>query len=228
MKKNLLIFTLIIISFTSCTSVRYHANYDIKLKNSTDDNCFLDDNIQICFTPTNKDINFILKNNTNQNIKLIWDEVLITIDSNESRVIHEGIRLIDKGKTQIPSIIYPNQTIKDIISPIENIQWVSNEGWDQSPLFIDCNYIKIQDYTKEIYDSLEFINIVKFTKNTSSIILHIPILINETTRKDYQFNFKINKATIKPIQVYDQKKGDLSLALGFSSSVILLLMILGM
>jgi hypothetical protein len=231
MKK--LIFTIAIGSLlmASCTSVRYQANYEFKLSevkksekgspaqisSSLDtlkgakSNCYSDSTIKVCFTPTNKNIHFEMTNLTDQNVKLVWDESMITTVGSQSKVMHDGVKFIDRNQYQQPSIVYPNQTFKDMFTPTENVYWRDGVysqygstpgGWEQKPLLIDKNYI---NGGTEVLDSTKFTDYVTSMKD-ATIQINMPILVDDTKRKDYRFNFKVVDGVVVPVEVADNKK----------------------
>ena len=229
--KNPLFIIIASLLITSCTSVRYHVNYKFKLsevKKTEKDlpiqidslidplknikaNYYSDSTIEIFFTPTNEDIHFAITNLTNQNLKLVWDESVITINNSQSKVIHNGVRLINRNEYQQPSIIYPNQTFKDRFVPTENISWQDGQGgqlggWNQEPLLINKNYINSPVGSTEVFDSTQFVDYVTLLKNSSTIQINMPILVDDIKRKDYHFTFKVIYGVITPVNIKDRKK----------------------
>ena len=233
MKK--LLFTIAIGSLlmASCTSTRYTATYDVDLSNvkktekgkptisvgsldtikGVGKNCYSDSTIKVCFTPTKKDIGFTLTNLTDENLKLVWDEALITTIGSQSRVMHDGIKFIDRNSFQRPSVIYPNQTLSDIVTPTENVYWrdgVATQnsyvagGWEQKPLILDKSYI--EGYGTEVMDSTKFTDFVKSMSDGGTININLPLTTDDNKRKDYQFNFDVNNGKVYPVEVVDKKK----------------------
>ncbi len=233
MKK--LLFTIAIGSLlmASCTSTRYTATYDVELSNvkktekgkptisvgsldtikGVGKNCYSDSTIKVCFTPTKKDIGFTLTNLTDENLKLVWDESLITTIGSQSRVMHDGIKFIDRNSFQRPSVIYPNQTLSDIVTPTENVYWrdgVATQnsyvagGWEQKPLILDKSYI--EGYGTEVMDSTKFTDFVKSMSDGGTININLPLTTDDNKRKDYQFNFDVNNGKVYPVEVVDKKK----------------------
>lgn len=240
MKKLILSIAVGSLLMASCTSVRYQAHYEVKLSEvkksekgvptqisssldtlkGTKSNCYSDSTIRVCFTPTSKDIHFEMTNLTDQNLKLVWDESMITTVGSQSKVMHDGVKFIDRNQYQQPSIIYPNQTFKDMFTPTENVYWRDGVysqygstpgGWEQKPLLLDKNYI---NGGTEVLDSAKFVDYVTSMKNGGKIQINMPIIVDDTKRKDYRFDFKIADGVIVPVEVNDSKKTMVASAFG--------------
>ena len=79
---------------------------------------------------------FDIFNKTDSGIRINWDDLsMIYPDGTSSRVIHKGIKLIDRNNPQASTIIPPNASITDILIPSEKISDTSYLGWGYAPLF---------------------------------------------------------------------------------------------
>ena len=135
---------------------------------------FKDENITATFFVMDSQISFDLVNNTDKGIKINWDEVAYIDPTGQSmRVIHNGIKLIDRNAPQAPTFIPPMARINDIIIPSENISYVSGQygGWKESDLFPGKD--------KSIYTGAEF-------------GIYFPLEI-KGEKKEYNLRFKVNK-----------------------------------
>ena len=97
-----------------------------------------DDMIRIVWYPSTTQFDFTMHNKTDHSIKIIWDEaVYVNENGSSGRVIHTGVRFIDKNYPQPPSVIAKNTDIEDLIIPADNIKSESGpySGWIISPLF---------------------------------------------------------------------------------------------
>ena len=231
---------------TSCTSVRYYADYEVNLtgvekssngkkievgETSIKENCFSDSNLRVCFTPSKKDIGFTLVNLTDQNMKVVWDETVVTTLGKESKVLHEGVKFIDRNDFQRPSIVYPGKSLSDLVAPSENVYWrdgyysqygSSPGGWEQRPFFIDRNYTPSG---AETLDSSSFVSYVENIKKAGNISINLPVVVGESNRKDYEFKFKVEDAKISPIEIQDSKKTSTASAVITTISTVLLLIL---
>lgn len=97
-----------------------------------------DDMIKIVWLPLSTQFGFTLKNKTDHSIKIIWDEA-VYVDPNGSsgRVMHAGVKYIDRNNPQPPTVVVKNANIDDMIVPTDNIYYVSGQygGWRTKPMF---------------------------------------------------------------------------------------------
>lgn len=78
---------------------------------------------------TEKQFEFLLTNKTANTFKVIWDEALYIDENNTSqRVIHKGVRLIDRSNPQAPSIIGGGTKSEELLIPVDNIDYSSYSG----------------------------------------------------------------------------------------------------
>jgi len=93
---------------------------------------FEDDLVKASFYFGNTQIVMRLDNKSDYTMKINWDNAAWISPTGESgRVIHSGVRLIDRNAPQSPSIIVRNGKLSDIIIPTDNIYYVSGQygGW---------------------------------------------------------------------------------------------------
>lgn len=179
--KKLFLFGFIIFMMSACTT--WQTKYEMKLTEvevsglivkdlqKQDKNYnFEDENIKMDLAVKNELIEFSLLNKTNNTIKILWDNaVFIGIDNKSSRVIHQGIRYMDKANPQTPTVIVKQTTINDIVVPSDNIYFFMNT-WAIDPLIPE-------KLTKE-----EVVN--------SKIKFYVPIEINNKIN-EYLLTFTI-------------------------------------
>jgi hypothetical protein len=85
---------------------------------------FEDGLIRSTWTFLRTQISFSITNKTGHSIKIPWDDAAFVNSSGQSmRVIHSGVKLIDRDKPQSPSIVARNSTLTDIIIPADNIRY---------------------------------------------------------------------------------------------------------
>jgi hypothetical protein len=112
----------------------YDWNFALQQPSPNNGLSYVDDNISIVFLIDKERIGFEIQNKSDAAMKINWDEVsFISPDDRASRVIHSGIRLIEKDSPQTPTLIPPNSRIKDFIVPSDNI--VFSSGWKTYELF---------------------------------------------------------------------------------------------
>ena len=191
---------LIAIGFTGCFSytamlgTTYKYDYamlkkdDSTSKTDTTQNMnFEDDKINANFSIGDKQINFTIKNKTDNVMKIIWDEAAIVQFGTSHKVMHTGVKYIDRNNSQPPTVIPPQASIEDLILPADNIYYregyygtyYSNPGgWEEHDLFPknDLNKPEIKE------------TIMKLSGQTFSV--YLPIQYQEKTLY-YTFNFAI-------------------------------------
>ena len=200
MKK--IIYTAIIATiFTSCTA--YQGVYNVGLKeverpqnvkeqygeskivNFQEEGktkySYEDDMIKIIWLPLSTQFGFTLKNKTDHSIKIIWDEA-VYVDQNGSseRVMHSGVKYIDKSNPQPPTVVVKNANIDDMIVPTDNVYYTSGQygGWRTKPMF--PNIASTQDELNTLTQ--------KYIGKEVKILL--PLKIQETIN-EYIFTFKV-------------------------------------
>jgi hypothetical protein len=179
---------------TSLVSVESPANAKIKygetkiINNTGEDGItkysYEDDYINIVWYIGNTRLNFLLTNKSGYTIKLPWDDMAyVDEDGKTMRVIHSGIRLVDRNAAQAPSVVPKNATLNDILIPSENIYYVSGQygGWQESPLFPK-------------YSSQEEANNSPVLGKIVRVIF--PIII-EDVQNEYVFEFSVDSVVVK-------------------------------
>jgi len=140
-----------------------------------------DEMIKIVWLPLSTQFSFILENKTEHSIRIIWDEaVYVNENGSSGRVMHAGVKYIDRNNPQPPTVIMKNARIDDLIMPTDNVYYVSGQygGWRTKPLF-DSNAMS-QEELAEVTQ--------KYINKTVSILLPLKI---EDTINEYIFKFKI-------------------------------------
>jgi len=80
---------------------------------------------------------FVLYNKTEQSMKILWDEsVYVNVDGVNNRVMHSGIKFIDRNGPQPPSVIIRKGKWEDTLVPVDNVEWLEGSSkWHAKPLF---------------------------------------------------------------------------------------------
>lgn len=88
-----------------------------------------DDLVAFTWYVSKSQLNFRLKNKTNHSIKIPWDDIVFIDPAGQSmRVIHSGIRYVDRNNAQSPSVVAKNSTINDILVPSDHIYYLDDGG----------------------------------------------------------------------------------------------------
>ena len=144
---------------------------------------FEDDYIDILWTVSSKQFNFTLRNKSGHTLKINWDDIsYVDINGQVGRVMHSGVKYIDRNESQPSSTVPKGASISDILLPTDNVYYVSGQygGWKEKYLF------------PRVYNSQEEFKAgaPKMVGKTMTIMM--PIMI-ENVQNDYTFTFNIDK-----------------------------------
>lgn len=110
-----------------------------------------------------------LMNRTSDPLKIMWDDISLIIDGQAHRIIHTGVRLIEKEKPQAPTTVPPGASLVDQITPVDNI-YILTDTWAYRAL------------------------INKYETGRHSIRVYLPYILNEQTHYiDCEFQVKVVK-----------------------------------
>jgi len=178
---------------------------------STEENnysyAFEDDMMKILWNVHPRGLSFFMTNKTEYSIRIIWDEAAYVDEKNVSqKIMHSGIKYIDKDKSQSPSAIVRRGAFSDEIIPTEKIHYAGQAGWIVEPLLPYWGDSLItRDFS--VYDPLDLgVHLVatiitfrsqevvvmrgnKVVDKTIQVLLPIQI---EGVINDYIFIFKVN------------------------------------
>ena len=203
MKKIVLLFSLLAL-LTSCGTT-YQARYAVglnsvespadakqqfgetKVVNFTEADLtkyrYEDDFIDIVWYVGQKQFNFVLKNKSNHTIKINWDDIsYVDIKGNTGRVMHSGVKYIDRNASQPASSVPKGASLSDIVLPVDNVYYVNGQygGWREKLL--------IPAY----YQSKEAMEQEAPTYVGKQMKILMPITI-ENVQNDYTFVFNIDE-----------------------------------
>lgn len=196
--KKLVLTTFIIILLIGCMPVlvgtRYQYKYSLIGPKSNDGMSYEDSVISISFTITDKSINFNLTNKTKNVIKIIWNDASIVQFGKAHKVMHAGVKYINRNEFQPPTSIPPKSSIDDLALPSDNVYFQEGYygtyfstpgGWKEQDLFIT------NDMNKQEYKEL-----IKKMKG-QKFSLYLPI---EYKGKILDYNFEFIIKDVKPIK----------------------------
>jgi len=148
---------------------------------------FEDDMVGIIWSPTSSQISFILTNKTDHSIRIIWDEAAyVDVPGESHRVMHSGVKYIDRNNPQPPSVIVRKGSLSDFVVPTDRVVYVSGRygGWKTLPLFPN----------KSQHPSILEENALFYKDKTVQLLLPLQI---EDVINDYIFTFKVNDVRIE-------------------------------
>jgi hypothetical protein len=135
MERTLALIAVVLFA-TACTTLVYTARYDIglsaveqrerggELKRFTDvrGHTFEDELVRVTWTPFDTQLGLILVNKTDSSQRVIWDDIRYAgPDGKSDRVIHEGVKIADRGLSMPPTVVIRGGTLLDLIEPIGHI-----------------------------------------------------------------------------------------------------------
>lgn len=88
--------------------------------------------VRVLLLPTTDAIHFSLTNKTSHSIKIIWDEVVyVDVNGSSYRAMYSGVKYIDRTNPQLPTIVFRNGSIEDLVLPTDNVYYLSGQygGW---------------------------------------------------------------------------------------------------
>lgn len=122
--------TLILFTLTGCTPPAVPISLASPISGEYP-NTYRNEDIFIQFTGLTNALSFEITNETELPIKIVWDNCALTnITGQPSRVMHYGIRYLEKDSSFPPSIIPAGQTLKEAATPVDNVTYMGSYlGW---------------------------------------------------------------------------------------------------
>lgn len=149
---------------------------------------YTDKYIDIVWWYSTTQFEFELKNVSEKTLKINWDDVtFMDYTGNISRIMHKGVKYIDKDKSQGSISIPKNGKLNDIIVPTSNVYFSQGFGvyvpseWKQKSI-IPCFYKSKKEMQNDI-DNKIWIG--------KKVQILFPIEI-EGKKNDYNFEFTVN------------------------------------
>jgi hypothetical protein len=142
----------------------------------SDDLVFEDDALRIVFKLERHRLEFSLLNKTDSPMKLDWNQMsYVDPESGSHKVMHFGVRYIERDKALAPTVIPPSAKVDDEILPTDLVhyeQYGWNKGWNKKPLFPKPEKKEARALIGKTFSAF------------------MPVEINSTT-KNYNFVFQI-------------------------------------
>jgi hypothetical protein len=96
-----------------------------------------DPRIKIVFSPDEHQIKFTIRNKTAGPLNLDWNHLsFVDTEGKAHRVIHNGVRLMERDKEMPTTVVPPGASVDDLIVPSDFISWESSKSsrWEQKPI----------------------------------------------------------------------------------------------
>lgn len=170
----------------------YKYDYEINKPTASKPLTYKDSLINVDFTMTEKEIDFVIKNKSPEVLKIIWDDASLVIYGKSRKVMHKGVKYIDRNSSMPPSALPPNSSLDDLVVPTENITYRSGTyttysssagGWETSDLFVFHDHKDPQ-----LKDGIQRVKGMDFS-------LYLPIRNTSGKEVGYVFEFKVSDVT---------------------------------
>jgi hypothetical protein len=89
----------------------------------------------IAFNVIPEQVGFELLNKSQAAIRILWDECAYIDPTGRSfRVIHQGVRFVDRDKPMASTVVPPGASIRDLVYPASSVTWTGSR-WQQERLY---------------------------------------------------------------------------------------------
>lgn len=202
MKKSLLII-LLAMTLSSCFTTTYMVDGNYKLKDANanygvgliNDGAYFDEYVTLMPSVTDSKIDLVIINQHTSSIRVLWDNAAFIDGSGfAQRVIHTGVKLIDKDKAQVPSVIPAGSRITDVVVPVDGIEF-TNGDWTYLP-FIKRSF-------NDLESAENLLSLYNTTPAHSQITLLLPIEVDDR-KIEYTMIFEGEKFQITSSETVDQ------------------------
>jgi len=186
--KKLILVAFAITSLTSCytTTQVPNSSYSYKMLNEKKEVIdtgstvgYTDSLVNATFSIGKESVSFVLRNKTENTMKILWDECLFIKNGVSEKVMHEGIKYTDKNQSMPPSVIPAGLLHTDIIIPTNNVYW--SQGY-----YSQYGSIPSEWKTKPLFP--------ESTGEGTTFSIFMPMVVNNQ-QKEYTFNFEVGKKT---------------------------------
>ena len=197
MKKSVYIASMLILTvslgLSSCLGTKYTYSFKLLGDNAKTDKTFNDGKIQAFFIVGDKQLDFTLKNLTTEPMKINWDEASLIIYGESKRVMHKGVKFIDRNSPQATTVIPGNSSIDDLVLPTDNVHY--KEG-SYSTYYSSPGSWKINDLLPSRDRNNKETKKIIMNSKGSTLKFFLPIEQNNQ-KMNYTFEFLI--ADITPV-----------------------------
>jgi hypothetical protein len=149
------------------------------------------DTIAIDFILSQARIYFTLQNLSTETMKIIWDETTIIRNDRAMKVMHSGVKYIDRSNSQPPTTIPGKTSIDDNVLPVDNVRY--REGYYGQYSSSPGGWVEDTFYPDHDYNDASIRSVIPKIKGK---ILSLVITIEQKNiKKEYKFDFEIASIT---------------------------------
>ncbi len=150
-------------TLSSCHTTTYFigGKYKLKEANSNHDslgvnanNTYSDEYVTLCpsASVSGSQIDLTIINCHSSSIRILWDDAaFIDNEGSSHRIIHMGIKLVDKEKAQVPSVIPVGARLEDTIAPVDGLTFVDGHWSIALPNYNKFDSINAAANTLHLY-----------------------------------------------------------------------------
>lgn len=92
-----------------------------------------DNAMSILWSSTKSQFIFTLKNKSENNFKIIWDDAAFIDENNTAnKIFHSGIKYTNRNESQTPTLIPKGSILEDLIAPIHRVFY--SDGWHSAEM----------------------------------------------------------------------------------------------
>jgi len=130
-KKGLIIaFALLLLTTLSGCSSMAKVSWALTSPEESVGLTYANEDLLVRFTRMTSILEFEITNKASMPLKIVWDNCAFTgFDGNPSRIMHYGIRYLEKDRSMPPSMIPVGQTLKEGVTPVDNVMYLPYLGW---------------------------------------------------------------------------------------------------
>lgn len=182
-------FTIVVYDFELQEVTRTINNKADFFRKIFSDSSFDDEYVFFKWNLTGAQAGFSLENKESNSIKIIWDDsIFVDADNVSKKIIHEGVKFVDRSSFIPPTVIAGGSKIKDFIVPSDSIE-ISNSdvGWETKGIL--PHFLMGTDpegYLKKQYRP--------FIGKTLKVLI---VIESHGNKFEYTFNFLIKDAHIQ-------------------------------
>jgi hypothetical protein len=141
--------------------------------------------VRILWAGPDDQLEFDLLNKSDSPVKILWDDAAyVDITGHSRRVIHSGVKLMERNSPQTPSVIPGKGRLNDIVYPSDHVSYYGN--WSQIPMF-PC--------LREGYACTDHDRKLVAAHNGLDYRVLLPVEVGKETYP-YIFVFKVDKAEV--------------------------------
>jgi hypothetical protein len=91
---------------------------------------FSNDALELTFLLDRERLAFSLRNKSEQPIQIDWNSASYVDPAGRAhKVMHEGVKYVDRNSPQPPTVVPPGATIDDRVVPSDHVEYVERSGW---------------------------------------------------------------------------------------------------